>query len=59
MQDTINTVAALKEGMVTMQAEAKKIDMDNIEDLYDEMAIMTEDMEEVQECMGRSYNCEF
>ena len=42
-----------------MKAEAGKLDMDNIEDLYDDMAEMMADMEEVQEVMGRTYNCEF
>merc|ERR1711957_39152 len=59
IQDTINTVAALKQGNEVMKAEAGKLDMDNIEDLYDDMAEMMADMEEVQEVMGRTYNCEF
>ena len=42
-----------------MKAEAAKLDLDNIEDLYDDMAEMMADMEEVQEVMGRTYNCEF
>jgi len=33
--------------------------MDNIEDLYDDMAEMMADMEEVQEVMGRTYNCDY
>mmetsp|Transcript_946 Transcript_946/g.610 ORF Transcript_946/g.610 Transcript_946/m.610 type:complete len:99 (+) Transcript_946:429-725(+) len=37
----------------------KQIDMDNIEDLYDDMADMMADMEEVNEVMSRTYNCEF
>merc|ERR1712137_1392602 len=42
-----------------MKVEAAKLDMDNLEELYDDMAEMMADMEEVQECMGRTYNCEF
>ena len=42
-----------------MKNTVKELDMDNIEDLYDDMAEMMADMEEVQEVMGRTYNCEF
>ena len=37
----------------------KQIDMDNIEDLYDDMADMMADMEEVNEVMSRTYDCQF
>lgn len=30
-----------------------------MEDLFDDMADMMADMEEVNECMGRSYDCQF
>merc|ERR1712110_218508 len=59
INDTINTVAALKAGNEVMKNTVKELDMDNIEDLYDDMAEMMADMEEVQEVMGRTYNCEF
>merc|ERR1712014_405641 len=59
IQDTINTVSALKAANETMKVEAAKLDMDNLEELYDDMAEMMADMEEVQEVMGRTYNCEF
>ena len=52
-------MSALKAGNEVMKNTVKELDMDNIEDLYDDMAEMMEDMEEVQEVMGRAYNCEF
>ena len=30
-----------------------------MEDLFDDMADMMADMEEINECMGRAYNCDF
>ena len=33
--------------------------MDQMEDLFDDMADMMADMEEINECMGRAYNVEF
>ena len=37
----------------------KALDMDQMEDIFDDMADMMADMEEVNECMGRAYNCDF
>ena len=36
----------------------KAFDMDKMEDLFDDMADMMADMEEINECMGRNYNVE-
>ena len=33
--------------------------MDQMEDLFDDMADMMADMEEINEVMGRSYDCQF
>ena len=33
--------------------------MDQMEDLFDDMADMMADMEEINECMSRTYNVEF
>ena len=33
--------------------------MDQMEDLFDDMADVMADMEEINECMGRSFNVEF
>ena len=57
--DTINTVAALKQANTAQKEVMKNFDMDDMEDLFDDMADMMADMEEVNECMGRAYNCEF
>ena len=37
----------------------KNMDMDQMEDLFDDMADMMADMEEVNEVMGRTYDCDF
>ena len=34
----------------------KNFNMDQMEDLFDDMADMMADMEEINECMGRSYD---
>jgi charged multivesicular body protein 5 len=55
LKDTHATVAAMKGGMKTMQKEFKKINLEEIEDLQDEMADMLEQADDVQEAMGRTY----
>jgi len=55
MKDTQSTVAAMKVGVKSMQKEFKKINIDQIEDIQDEMADMLELNDEVQEALGRSY----
>ena len=59
IQDTMNTVAALKEANTQQQAMMKNFNMDQMEDLFDDMADMMADMEEINEVMGRAYNVEF
>ena len=56
MQDTLNTVSALREANTQQQAMMKNFNMDQMEDLFDDMADMMADMEEINECMGRSYD---
>lgn len=51
-QDTKATVDAMKTGLTQMKKEYKKIDIDKIEDLQDDMADMMEDAQEIQEIMG-------
>merc|ERR1712232_955326 len=58
MQDTINTVAALKEANTQQKETMKNFNMDQMEDLFDDMADMMADMEEINEVMGRNYNVE-
>lgn len=55
MKDTQSTVVAMKAGVKTMNKEFKKINIDEIEDIQDEMADMLELTDEVQEALGRSY----
>lgn len=55
LKDTQATVAAMKDGVTQMKKEFKKINIEHIEDLQDDMADMLEQADEVQEAMGRSY----
>lgn len=55
LKDTQATVVAMKDGMKSMQKEFKKINIDQIEDIQDEMADMLEQADDVQEALGRSY----
>ncbi|XP_077296522.1 vacuolar protein sorting 60 [Arctopsyche grandis] len=55
LKDTHATVAAMKDGLTQMKKEFKKIDINNIEDVNDEMADMLEQADEVQEALGRQY----
>nr|CAG4648272.1 EOG090X0EA1 [Moina brachiata]SVE93280.1 EOG090X0EA1 [Moina brachiata] len=55
LKDTQATVKAMQIGMKEMQKEFKKINIDQIEDIQDEMADMLEQADEVQEALGRSY----
>ena len=59
IQDTINTVQALKTANVAQKETMKNFNMDQMEDLFDDMADMMADMEEINDVMGRTYNCEF
>ncbi|XP_066999242.1 charged multivesicular body protein 5 [Anabrus simplex] len=55
LKDTHTTVVAMKAGMKQMQKEFKKINIDEIEDVQDDLADMLEQADEVQEALGRSY----
>ena len=37
----------------------KNMDMDKMEDLFDDLADLMADQEEIQECMGRSYQVQY
>ena len=56
---TIETFAALKEATAVQQQEMKKLDMNKMEDLFDDLADMMADQEEIQEVMSRSYQVEY
>ncbi|GAB0099893.1 Charged multivesicular body protein 5 [Sergentomyia squamirostris] len=55
LKDTHATVAAMKDGVKSMKKEFKKINIDQIEDIQDEMADMLEQSDEVQDALGRTY----
>ncbi|KAH9419122.1 vacuolar protein sorting 60 [Dermatophagoides pteronyssinus] len=55
LKDTQVTVNAMKLGVKEMKKEYKKVNIDQIEDLQDDLADMMEDANEVQEALGRSY----
>ncbi|XP_026322323.1 charged multivesicular body protein 5 [Hyposmocoma kahamanoa] len=55
LKDTHSTIAAMKDGVTQMKKEFKKINIDNIEDVNDELADMMEQADEVQEALGRQY----
>ncbi|KAH8303552.1 hypothetical protein KR018_002593 [Drosophila ironensis] len=55
LKDTQATVAAMKDGVKQMKSEYKKINIDQIEDIQDDMADMFEQADEVQEALGRTY----
>jgi len=57
MKATIDTVGAMKQAQVAMKGQMKELNIDQVEDLQDEMADMFEDMEEINELMGRNYAC--
>ncbi|KAJ8035869.1 Charged multivesicular body protein 5 [Holothuria leucospilota] len=56
LKDTKTTVDAMKLGVKEMKKEYKKVNIDQIEDLQDDMSEMLEMTDEIQEVLGRSYN---
>uniref|UniRef100_A0AC35TSZ4 Charged multivesicular body protein 5 n=1 Tax=Rhabditophanes sp. KR3021 TaxID=114890 RepID=A0AC35TSZ4_9BILA len=56
MKDAQSTVAAMKSGVQAMKKEFKKINIDKIEDLQDEMEDMLDMNSEIQEAMSRQYD---
>merc|ERR1712038_875684 len=55
LKDTKTTVDAMKVGVKSFKKEYKNINVDKIEDLQDELEDLTEQANEIQEVMGRSY----
>ncbi|XP_063229936.1 charged multivesicular body protein 5 [Bacillus rossius redtenbacheri] len=55
LKDTHSTVEAMRSGVKEMQKEFKKINIDEIDDIQDNMADMLEQADEVQDALGRSY----
>ena len=59
IQDTLNTVSAMKAASAAQKQVLEKFDMDEIEDVMDDMADMMADQEEIQEMMGRNFGVEY
>lgn len=55
LKDTHTTVIAMKDGMNQMKKDFKKINIEEIDDVQDELADMLEQADEVQEALGRTY----
>ncbi|KHJ41790.1 SNF7 family protein [Trichuris suis] len=55
MKDTTVTVEAMKSGLKDMKKHYKQINIDKIEDLQDNLADMLDEVNEVQEALGRNY----
>lgn len=55
MRDTKTTVQAMHMGLKEMKKEYKKMDLNKIEDLQDDLADMMEQAQDIQDTMGRQY----
>ncbi|XP_067123335.1 charged multivesicular body protein 5 [Centruroides vittatus] len=55
LKDTKTTVDAMKLGVKEMKREYKKVNIDDIENLQDDLEDMLDQANEVQEALGRSY----
>ena len=55
MKDTKTTMQAMQIGLKEMKREYKKIDLNKIENMQDDMADILEQVNEVQDVMGRNY----
>ncbi|KAI4459796.1 charged multivesicular body protein [Holotrichia oblita] len=56
LKDTHSTVVAMKDGMKQMKKEFKKVNIEEIDDVQDELADMLDEASEIQEALGRNYN---
>jgi charged multivesicular body protein 5 len=55
VKDTKTTVSAMKMGLKEMKKEYKKININDIENIQDDMEDMLEQANEIQDVMGRTY----
>ena len=55
LQATTETVAAMKQGAKDLKKQFKKINIDKVEDLQDELEDMLLENEEIQDVLSRSY----
>jgi charged multivesicular body protein 5 len=58
IQDTINTVTAMKEAHKVQTQQLKQLKVGDVEKMMDDMADMMMDTEEINEIMSRNYACE-
>ena len=58
IQSNINMFAAMKEATAAQQAQMEKIDYNDLEDMYDNMADMMADQDEINDMMARDFGCE-
>ncbi|KAK9730789.1 Snf7 [Popillia japonica] len=56
LKDTHSTVVAMKDGMKQMKKEFKKVNIEEIDDVQDELADMLDEANEIQDALGRNYN---
>jgi charged multivesicular body protein 5 len=55
MQDTQIAVTAMIDATKTLEVETKKVNLDQIEDMQDDLFDLLEEQEEIQEIMSRNY----
>lgn len=55
MRDTKTTLSAMQTGLKEMKKEYKKVDLNKIENLQDDLADILEQANEVQDVMSRTY----
>ncbi|KAF0982346.1 hypothetical protein FDP41_011276 [Naegleria fowleri] len=55
VKDSLDTVNAMKSASKTMKKQLKEINIDKVEDLYDDIADHMEDFNDLQEVMSRNY----
>lgn len=55
LKDTQSTVVAMRDANKSMKKEFKKINIEEIDDMQDELADMLEQADEVQDALGRTY----
>ncbi|OMJ77668.1 hypothetical protein SteCoe_22710 [Stentor coeruleus] len=58
IQDTINTVSAMKEAHKVQTQQLKQLKVGDVEKMMDDMADMMLDTEEINEVMSRNYACD-
>lgn len=55
LKNTVVTVEAMKDANKALKQQYKKINIDKIENLQDDMEDMLEQANEIQEALGRTY----